>query len=69
MQAVMNAPMRMQLERVVDLLEAQPWDKDVPVQHMTAYKYLRTLAQEIASINQAHVSSHCPALHIWVMNA
>ena len=53
----MDAPTRMQLERVVDALEAQPWNREVPAQHATAYKYLRTLAQEISSINKAHVGA------------
>lgn len=45
----------MQLERVVDTLEGQSWDRQVPPEHVTAYKYLRTLAHEVTSMNKAHV--------------
>ena len=45
----------MQLERVVEALQSQPWNSEVGPQHMTAYKYISTLAQEIANIAQAEV--------------
>lgn len=56
MQAVIDAPTRMQLECMVKALTSQPLDKLVPAQHATAYKYLRTLAKEITEIKNAHVS-------------
>ncbi|KAK9799835.1 hypothetical protein WJX73_007321 [Symbiochloris irregularis] len=55
-QAVLDAPTRMQLERVVEALQSQPWNSEVGPQHMTAYKYISTLAQEIANITQAEAS-------------
>lgn len=57
MQAGVNARMRMQLEKVVEEVEAQPINKELPPEHMTAYRYIRALAQEITSITQANVSS------------
>lgn len=55
LQAGVDARMRMQLEKVVEELESQPMNKEVPAEHLTAYKYIRALAQEITSITQANV--------------
>ncbi|KAK9810742.1 hypothetical protein WJX73_004336 [Symbiochloris irregularis] len=55
-QANVDARARMQLEKVVEELESQPMNKEVPPEHMTAYKYIRALAQEITSITQANAA-------------